>query len=183
MELRCWTQTLPEAYRIHNSGPLLPRSGKFWICHWLRGVLHPLYPQDQPLLLVQFYWSYVLSWNNLIFLKICKWDYCFEWVPNQSFSVIIHHNIGNVYKHWVYIEFSLNFHEFNSAQQVRALFPYSFLEIWTPLCEILDLSLFKRCLKKLPQETIILVLPPEVYLSKLDFCALYWIQVYTALTL
>ena len=62
------------------------------------------------------WWSYLLSWNNLIFLKICKWCYCFEWVPNQSFSVKwhlsitdwirIHHNIGNVYKHWVFKQFS-----------------------------------------------------------------------------
>ena len=61
-------------------------------------------------------WLYLLSWNNLIFSKICKWRYCFEWVPNQSFSVewhlsftdwiTIHQNIGNVYKHWVFTQFS-----------------------------------------------------------------------------
>ena len=60
--------------------------------------------------------SYLLSWNNLIFLKICKWCYCFEWVLNQSFSVkwqlsftdsiTSHHNTGNVYKHWVFKQFA-----------------------------------------------------------------------------
>ena len=49
-------------------------------------------------------------------MKICKWCYCFEWVPNQFLSVEwhlsitdwvrIHHNIGNVYKHWVFKQFS-----------------------------------------------------------------------------
>ena len=56
--------------------------------------------------------SYLLSRNNLIFLKICKWCYCFEWVPNQSFSfewqlsftdwITVRHNIGHVCKHWVF---------------------------------------------------------------------------------
>ena len=54
--------------------------------------------------------------TNYFFPKICKWCYCFEWVPNQLFSVewhLIftdwirsHHTIRNVYKHLVFTQFS-----------------------------------------------------------------------------
>ena len=66
-----------------------------------------------------FIWQnrlYSLSKNILILSKICKWFHCFEWVCNESFSVKLqlsftdwiksYHNIGNVYKHWICVQYS-----------------------------------------------------------------------------
>ena len=72
-------------------------------------------------------YSYLLSWNNLIFSKICKWYYCFEWVSNQSFSLQWHlsftdwitscHRTGNVYKHLSFYAICTNLFQLNKYDQ------------------------------------------------------------------